>query len=146
MIEDCRLIDTTLAPSVDARVRNARLAAAAEPLEFSAGQVIAFSRNAPVSSLDWADIDQADAVIVDTQWRRRTAGLKKLGQKSSRSLRVMWPANDRGRGPVAEMKSTLPLHILTGAVVAFGTGLVMAGVGSLVTHPELLPTVTAWFG
>lgn len=144
MIEECRLIDTTLAPSIDMPVRTPRPALAAEALLSSTGQVIAFSPRGPVSSLDWADIDKKDAVVVDAQWRRRIAGLKKLGQRKSRTLRVMWPANDRGRKPAAEMKSTLPLHILTGAVAAFAAGLVMAGVGSLATHPELAPGLTAW--
>lgn len=145
MIEDCRQINAThgslallvpRSPDGATFVSNVRR-----------GEVLAFPQRSSVHPLDEETTDRSASILVDQEWRRRTAGLKKLGQAKSRSsLRVTWPANDRGRGPIAEVNSTLPLHILTGAVVAFGVGLVMAGVGSLVTHPELMPTVTAWFG
>ncbi|MBS9719120.1 hypothetical protein JYU29_00290 [Tianweitania sp. BSSL-BM11] len=142
MIEDCREIDATDRSLAVLAPRSTRGPAWNEAAP--RGEVVAFRSRGPIDPASLRGADCSTPTTVDGEWRRRTDGLKQLGQRKTRVLRMMWPANDRGRKPTAEIKSTIPLHILTGAVAAFGAGLVLAGIGSLVTHPELAPALAGW--
>ena len=147
MIEECALSDSramSLASGAAAVSRRT-----AYPLPSSVRPAPAEIMNFPARSNpaveDIYTADRSIAVTPDQAWRRRIAGLQNLGQqRRTRTLRVMWPANDRGRKASTDIKSTLPLHILTGAVVAFAGGLFLAGAASLAAHPEFLPSLTAW--
>lgn len=145
MTEDCRLMDTThvplAEPFADAAGRLAYGVPASAPI---GGEVLAFRRRSETSVPALDALDRHKPALADDQWRRRISGLQKLNQRKARGLRVMWPANDRGRKTTLDMKSTLPLHILTAAVVAFAAGLGLAGAGSIFTHPELVPALTGW--
>ena len=80
-------------------------------------------------------------VPADAEWRRRTAGLNKLGQGRTSGRRRMRPANDRGRS--ADARNALPLQLLNAAVAAFGCGLVLAGISAMVLHSDIVPTLAA---
>ncbi len=78
---------------------------------------------------------------VDVDWKKCVTGLKQLNPQTGRRFRMLWPANDGGRPKIVDVKSTLPLHILTGAVAVFAVALIAAGAISLATHPEWAPWV-----
>jgi hypothetical protein len=145
MIEDCRQIEAMRVPLAAGAAAVSALPAYHQPSSSVAApaEILDFKLRARPVAL--AAADRSTPVQPDQDWRRRVSGLQKLSQpRKIRCLRVMWPANDRGRKTSTEIKSTLPLHILTGAVCAFAAGLALAGAGSLAAHPELVPSLTAW--
>jgi hypothetical protein len=147
MIEECGLSDSrrlSLASGAAVASRHTTYPLPSSTLAAPA-EILDFRPRAPVQPFDAATEDRSISVVPDQQWRRRIAGLQNLGQqRKTRTLRVMWPANDRGRKSSTDIKSTLPLHILTGAVVAFAGGLFVAGAASFAAYPEFLPSFTAW--
>lgn len=145
MIEDCRQIEAMPVPLAAGAAAVSVPPVYHQPSSSVAAPAAILDFKPRVRPVETDSTDRSTPVEPDQDWRRRVSGLQKLGQpRKIHSLRVMWPANDRGRKAGPEIKSTLPLHILTAAVCAFAGGLLLAGAGSLVAHPELVASLTTW--